>query len=111
MATLIQPSLQHTTNNTKFYFINNNNKWASLPEWGNFLINIGSSIVESQIGKERFVVGLAISTRSYAAALAALGIVLAKSVTPLNSITCETHFERLCKLKQGTQVFYGDSNG
>jgi|GEM_PF-1071118 len=111
MVTLIQPPTQYITDNTQFYFLNNNNQWASLPEWGNFLINIGSNIVKSQIGEERFVVGLAIPTRSYAAALVALGVVLAKSVTPINSTTSKEHFERLCKLKQGTRVFYKDING
>lgn len=100
--------IQCATPNTHLYFANDVNHWVPLPAWGNFFIDIGSCVASSKTGQNRLVVGLAVPTRTCAAALAALGVVCARAVNP-NKIIFTDKFEQLCRLKRGTRVFYRNS--
>lgn len=97
--------IQCATPKTHVYFANDVNNWVPLPAWGNFFIDIGSRVASSKTGQNRLVVGLAVPTRTCAAALAALGVVSARAVNP-NKIIFKDKFEQLCRLRRGTRVFY-----
>ena len=77
-----------------------------LPEWGNFFIEIGRRVAEWGTGKNCLVVALAIPTKAFAAALAAIGVVLAKPNLYSHQVDIDEHFEQLCSLPKGTQVFH-----
>ena len=100
--------VQCATPKTHVYFANDVNQWVPLPAWGNFFIDIGSRVAFSKTGQNRLVVGLAVPTRTCAAALAALGVVRARAVNP-NKIIFKDKFEQLCKLRKGTRVFFSNS--
>lgn len=78
MSTLIRNSVECALTKTDLYFANNFNEWVPLPLWGTFFINLGRYVAESNTGENRLVVGLAVPTRNYASALAALGIVVTR---------------------------------
>jgi hypothetical protein len=77
-----------------------------LPEWGNFFIEIGRRVAEWGTGKNRLVVALAIPTKAFAAALAAVGVVLAKPNITYQQVDINQHFEQLRSSPKGTQVFF-----
>jgi len=91
---------------TNLYFANNCDKWIPLPAWGKFFINIGRWVAQAETGKNRLVLGLAIPTRNYAAAFAALGVVLARANINTARIDSISHFEQLCRLPEGSPVNY-----
>ena len=78
-----------------------------LPDWGNFFIELGRRVAESETDKNRLVVALAIPTRAYAAALTAFGVVLTRATLSSDQIdNTNEYFERLCNLPQGTPVTF-----
>ncbi|BBD63529.1 hypothetical protein NIES2109_64040 (plasmid) [Nostoc sp. HK-01] len=97
-------------NKTNLYFINNCNQLTPLPSWAIFFINVGHWLAQAEIQKNRLVLGLAIPTRNYAAALAALGVVQARANSPIDRINSNRYFEQLCKLPKGTPVVFYDCN-
>ncbi|BBD62927.1 hypothetical protein NIES2109_57770 (plasmid) [Nostoc sp. HK-01] len=97
-------------NKTNLYFINDFNQLIPLPSWAIFFINLGDWVAQAEIKKNRLVVGLAIPTRNYAAALAALGVVKARVIIPTERIDSNRYFEQLCKLPKGTPVVFYDCN-
>lgn len=101
-------SVHYATPKTHVYFANDVSDWVPLPAWGNFFIDIGSRVAFSKTGQNRLVVGLAVPTRTCAAALAALGVVRARAVNP-NKIIFKDKFEQLGRLRRGTRVFYRNS--
>lgn len=101
---------QNRFNKTNLYFINNLNQLTPLPIWAIFFINIGYWVAQAEIKKNRLVVGLAIPTRNYAAALTALGVVKARVSIPTERIDSNRYFEQLCKLPKGTPVVFHDCN-
>lgn len=81
-------------------------KGVPLPEWGNFFIELGHRVAEWETGKNRLVVAVAIPTKAFATALTAVGVVLAKSNIIYHQVNIDQHFDQLCSLPKGTQVFY-----
>ncbi|MGJ5676840.1 MAG: hypothetical protein ACR9NN_25095 [Nostochopsis sp.] len=79
-----------------------------MPSWAIFFINVGYWLAQAEIQKNRLVLGLAIPTRNYAAALAALGVVQARANIPIDRINSNIYFEQLCKLPKGTPVVFHD---
>lgn len=106
MTAAIPLYIQGVFAKTNLYFANNCGKWVSLPAWGTFFINVGRWIAEAETGENRLVLALAIPTRNYAAALAALGVVLARANIPTDQIDINSHFQRLSSLPIGTAVNY-----
>lgn len=92
--------------NTNLYIFNNVDKCEPLPEWGKFFIEIGRRLVEYRASSNRLVVALAVPTRSFAAAFSAFGIVIARAGNSNNQVDINKYFEKLCRLKPGTSIFY-----
>lgn len=109
--TAVDPlQVQSRFGKTNLYFINSLNQLIPLPIWANFFINVGYWLAHTKIQKNRLVLGIAIPTRNYAAALAALGVVQARANIPTNRIDRNIYFEQLCKLPKGTPVVFHDCN-
>ncbi len=89
----------------KLYYGGEDNVWVELPAWASFFINLGSLTASSTKPGARLIVGLAIPSRAYAAALAAFGIVITRSVIPVDQVTPGEYFNKLCELEIGTAVF------
>lgn len=106
MTAVIPSCVQSVFTRTNLCFVNNSNEWISLPAWATFFINIGLWVAQAETGENRLVLGLAIPTRNYAAALAALGIVLARANIPTARIDTKRHFEQLSRLAKGTPVIF-----
>lgn len=106
MTEVISYYTQGVFTNTNLYFADASNKWIPLPEWGAFFINLGDWVAQAQTKKNRLVLGLAIPIRNYAAALAALGVVLTRIDIPIRSIDINRHFQQLSSLPIGTAVNY-----
>jgi hypothetical protein len=106
VTAVIPSDIQGIFAKTNLYFANNFNEWVPLPTWGAFFINIGRWVAQAETGKNRLVLALAIPTRNYAAALAALGVVLARANIPTGRTNTKRHFEQLCRLAKGTPVTF-----
>ncbi len=106
MTKVIPSYTQGVFTNTNLYFAGVSDKWVPLPKWGSFLTNLGGWIAQAQTRKNRLVLGVAIPIRNYAAALAALGVVLARVDVPIQSIDINRHFQQLSSLPIGTAVHY-----
>lgn len=81
-------------------------RWVPLPPWGGFFLSIGHRIAETAPDSDRFVLGVSVPIRAYAAALAAVGVVLSRSKVPVATAAPEEHFEQLCGLKKNTPLIY-----
>ena len=79
-------------------------RWQALSGWGDFFVTLGYETATPVEPCKRFVVALAVPTRSYAAALAAFGIVASRSALPVDQIAVSEHFQRLCQLETNTPV-------
>jgi hypothetical protein len=106
MTAVIPPYIQGVFAKSNLYFANNFDQWVPLPAWGTFFINIGRWVAQAETGKNRLVLGFAIPARNYAAALAALGVVLTRANITTAKIDTNSHFEQLCRLPEGTPVNY-----
>jgi hypothetical protein len=80
----------------------------ALPEWATFLIKLGDAIATFESESERVVVTVVVPTRTLAAALMLVGIVAARSSTPVTGVDCKAHFEKLRQLPIGTPVIFLD---
>ncbi|MBD2415310.1 hypothetical protein FACHB389_17705 [Nostoc calcicola FACHB-389] len=110
MTAIVPHNIQSFFGKTNLYFTDNYHKWFPLPSWGNFFINIGRWVAQSDSRKNRLVLALAIPTRNYAAVLAASGVVLGRVNIPTKRIDTNRHFEQLCQLPKGTSVFLNSCN-
>ena len=108
MATLIKPPVPCPGTNTNFYFAHLVGQRGLLPAWGTFFIDMGRRVAKSESGPNRLVVGLAVPTRTCAAALAAFGVVLARANSSIKQVEPSKHFERLCGLPKRTPVVFID---
>ncbi|MGB3652027.1 MAG: hypothetical protein WBA41_12555 [Rivularia sp. (in: cyanobacteria)] len=106
MTEVIPSYTQGVFTKTNLHFQDVYGEWIPLPEWGSFLINLGGWVAQAQTKKNRLVLGLAIPIRNYAAALAALGVVLARVDIPIRSIDINRHFQQFSSLPIGTAVHY-----
>jgi len=85
-------------------YYNDGSKRETVPSWAQFFIELGSITSSSTRSGLRLVVGVAIPTRSYAAALTGFGIVTTRSTLPVDGITAQEYFKQLCRLEVGTAV-------
>jgi len=83
----------------------NEAEWKCLPDWACFFLSLGAFVAAQPKSETRAIVGVAIPTRAYAAALAAVGVVYHQTRTR-NDSSAESHFHRLCELQRGTGVTY-----
>jgi len=107
--TAVNPlQVQSRFGKTNLYFIDNFDQLVPLPTWAIFFINLGYWVAQAERKKNRLVLGLAIPTRNYAAALAALGVVKVRVGIPTERIDNNRYFEQLCTLPKGTPVVFHD---
>jgi hypothetical protein len=82
--------------------------WYPLPEWASFLAAAGAAAATHSSATMRLIIGAALPTRAFSAALAATEVVITRSA--INRDTCGTgqdlnsRFEELCHLAPGTSV-------
>ena len=92
------------------YFADNSGEWIALPDWGQFFIEIGRWVAQYETEpKNRLVVAVALPTRTFAATLTALGVMLSNANLIADELDLDRHFKNLCNLPEGTQVFYLES--
>lgn len=85
-------------------------EWTPIPPWARFFVEVGES-VGAQIAEDvRTVAGVVLPIRSYAAALAAAGVVAARSSTPVSPADPYEYFEWLASLPKGTAVCLRDGD-
>jgi hypothetical protein len=84
----------------------NSSGWISMPYWAVSLISLGSAIASPRDPHYRFITGLAVPVRAYAAALIAMGLVSERAKTPFNSIGELEHFEYFKTIAPGSHVLY-----
>lgn len=77
-----------------------------LPEWARFFAHTGIYTAQQGDSNNRTVVAVAVPTRKYAAAFAALGIVTGRALQQEVKIDLEEHFRRICSLPKGTMLRY-----
>src|SRR4051794_34482682 len=80
--------------------------WEQLPDWARFFLSLGAFVAAQPKSETRWIVGVAVPTRAFAAALAAVGAIYQRTVLSKNSESCEEHFRHLCALPSGTPVTY-----
>lgn len=79
-------------------------KWASVPEWTEFLITVGHEVaILSAKAERRPCVGLVLPTQAYAAAFVALGVLRFAAGTREEESASE-HFDALFRLRKGAPV-------
>jgi len=79
-------------------------RWLMLPAWGRFFVHLGLALSAEFEDNARFVAALAVPTRSYAAALTALGVIVSRSSSPVKQLSSAEHFKQLLQVKKGTPV-------
>jgi len=84
-------------------FYSSEGKWVRLPAWARFFLDTGAATTTLAAGS-RFVLCLAVPSRSYAAALTACGIVATRAALPVHQASPTKHFELICNLPVNTAV-------
>jgi hypothetical protein len=82
-----------------------NDQWQSLPDWGEFFVNIGS-LAAQETGSRKLVIGITVPTRAYAAALVAAGVVVTRAGNSTVAASPNEHFEALYNAPQNTAVLF-----
>lgn len=77
-----------------------------LPEWASYYLFLGFFLSSQPKTDSRSVIGVALPTRAYAAALAATGVVYNRAVLSRHRVDIGAHFRSLCELPGGTPVTY-----
>src|SRR5262249_48669464 len=80
----------------KDLFYRNKNKWVEIPAWARYFLDTGAAAAAA--AGHRLVLCLAVPSRSYAAALAACGIVTARAASLVEQSSPAKHFELVCNL-------------
>ena len=84
----------------------NGGGWAAMPSWAMSLISLGSAIAAPQDPSYRFVVGLAVPIRAYAAALIATGLVIGRAKIPFDGIDETEYLDYLKTIEPGRPLIY-----
>lgn len=85
--------------------------WVPLPYWGQFFLEVGARLARYPIRPYRCIVGCAVPTKAYAAALTATGVVTGLALA--NQFTSADEADRaewLRHLKPGTPLIYRRGN-
>ncbi len=91
------------------WFFKNRSEWNSVPGWCSAYSRVGQSIAQYKPRDKRLVLGVATTTRAYAAAFIAFGIIHQRA-RETAVVLEEDHFLALCELKPGTAVTYLDTD-
>lgn len=75
-----------------------NESWVKIPAWARYFFEVGTTVTTAQVPGTRLILGLAVPTRSYAAALAACGVVIANASQPAEQSSPAEHFAQVCAL-------------
>ena len=86
----------------KDLFYRNEDKWVEIPTWARYFLDTGAAAAVA--AGPRLVLCLAVPSRSYAAALAACGIVTTRASLPVEQSSPAKHFELICNLPEETPV-------
>ncbi|HYJ89187.1 MAG TPA: hypothetical protein VEW46_24190 [Pyrinomonadaceae bacterium] len=81
-------------------------EWEILPEWASYFLFLGFFIASQPKTETRSIIGVALPTRAYAAALAATGVVYNRTVMTKSRVEADDHFQALCELPSGTSITY-----
>lgn len=92
------------------YYYRQSNQWKVLPEWARFFLKLGATLGGHQITSHRFVVGIALPTKAYAASLLTAGLIASLSKIPTSDEDITAHFQRLCALEPETPLVYTKNN-
>ena len=76
-----------------------------MPTWAESLQRIGAMAASGPATGRRTTVAIAVPTRSYAAVLVALGVVLGRSRVSVVPDEMNEHFAQICALPRGTRVW------
>jgi hypothetical protein len=84
--------------------------WAPLPEWAQFMLGVGATAATFSSGEGRLVVAVSVPTRSFAAALAGAGSVVAAFAESQATGGPKAHFKHLSLLPSGTPITHWSGN-
>lgn len=85
-------------------YLASNQIWKPLPAWADFLIQAGHCVAQQPLEDTRLVLGLALPTRAYAAALCSLGIVKCRCIESASAPDPEEHLNALLALPEKTPL-------
>lgn len=89
-------------------FYRNENAWAEAPAWARYFFDVAAAHASAEdapsVAGPRSILCLAVPSRSYAAALAACGIVITRAALPVEQPSPAKHFELICNLPEETPV-------
>jgi hypothetical protein len=86
-----------------------NGSWSCLPGWAKFYLNFGFTLSQFKRPDSRYIVALAIPSRSYASLLIASGIVYGRSQGE-HKLVNKAHLEMLVQLRNGVPVLFRRKN-
>ncbi|MDQ5822790.1 MAG: hypothetical protein M3441_01085 [Chloroflexota bacterium] len=89
---------------TMHYWVNQQKGWKPLPSWVEFFTQLGEGVACQPLDEARVVVSLALPTRAFAAAFAALGVVRARCIERSTTPNPREHFSRLLALPKDTPL-------
>ena len=105
--------LSASSNGTEKFFDNlyyrKDERWFALPPWAKFYLELGDLLSRFDEQNKRFVVALAVPTRSYASALISSGLIMARSKLFFRDNDLE-YYEKIIALKVGTPLVYREGN-
>lgn len=84
-------------------YFDDGNQWKPLSNWTEFFTDLGAAAAAPKITGQRFVIAAALPTRSYAAALTGLGVVVFRASSN-DHVDPSEYFAQLCQLNIGTPV-------
>lgn len=88
------------------YYKSRDDCWTALPAWATFLFHLGTLLSDTGAGQPRYVLGVAVPAKAYAAALLSTGLISSRLRSPLSDAEVVARFERLCALPVGTPLIY-----
>ena len=84
----------------------NGSRWAAMPSWAISFISLGSAIAAPQDPHYRFITGLAVPLRAYAAALISTGYIIERAKIPYDSLDETEYLDNLKTIEPGRPVIY-----
>lgn len=84
------------------------NEWVETPAWARYFFNAAAACASAEsapsVAGSRSILCLAVPSRSFAAAMAACGIVITRAALPSEQPSAKKHFELICSLPEKTPV-------
>src|SRR5579859_2480516 len=88
------------------YYEDASGDWLLLPDWARFFLHLGNILARRGVDEPRLVVGLAVPSQAYVAALLSTGIVCGRSYSPSTQAQLDAHFAQLRALPLGAPLTY-----